>query len=363
MSNITNVKSIIPLFNPKQELIACGEVLFNKIQDVANNGIYVNGDRTAEFENCFTKKFQAPFAVAVSSGTTALELMLRAEEVGHGNRVVTSAHTFVAVLEAILHVGAEPLLIDIDPHTWQMPAGNWSEEVVIVSHLYGGASAAIESQARLLYEDASQSLGATLNGNYLGTLSRVAAVSLYPTKNLSAMGDAGIILTSNEKLANRLRAIRNHGQIHPQVHDYCGTTARMDEIQAVILKEKLGHFDKFLTARRNAAKYYDEYLCDLPLKFPLQLEGTESAPNLYIVRCSQRNELKQFMAERGIISGIHYPTPFHLMPAYKNQAWAQVTLPHTEQLCDEILSLPLWVGILEEQQSRVVSAIREFFNA
>ncbi len=353
----------VPLFNPKVEFEGYRNEILQDVATVAENGTYVNGKQGDNFEKQLANDCQVRFAIGTSSGTMALELMLRADGVGQGQRVVTSAHTFVAVVEAILAVGAEPSFVDIDPDTWQMPAGNWPGDVVMACHLYGGVSPAVNSTARLLYEDASQSFGGALGGRALGTLARAGAISLYPTKNLSAMGDAGVILTSDKRLANRLRALRNHGQTAPQVHDYCGTTGRMDEIQAAILCEKLKHFAEFLNARREAARYYLDHLRDLPLKFPMALPESDPAPNLFVVRTEARDELKAFLGSRNISTGIHYPTPLHLLPAYRKKAWAKVSLPHTERLCAEILSLPLWVGISPEQQARVVAAIREFFGA
>lgn len=352
----------IPVFNPKYELEPCCKQIQYAFERVARSGIYVNGTECQQFERRFAELCQIPFAVGVSSGTMALELLLRADGVEAGARVITTAHTFVAVLEAILAVDAEPVFVDIDPETWQMPCGEWPNDVVIVCHLYGGFSAGVKATARLLYEDASQSFGGVFQGTLLGTLGRAGAISLYPTKNLSAMGDAGVIITRDEGLASRLRALRNHGQTMPQVHDYCGTTGRMDELQAAILAEKLSRFDSFLDARRHAAEFYFSHLEGLPLRFPSDVDDYTSAPNLFVVRCEARDELQTFLRARGVMTGIHYPTPLHKMPAYRDQPWAQVSLPRTELLCDEILSLPLWFGITEEDQEHVVSVIREFFG-
>ncbi|HEV7398234.1 MAG TPA: DegT/DnrJ/EryC1/StrS family aminotransferase [Pyrinomonadaceae bacterium] len=354
--------SLIPLFNPKHELKELGDQSMVAFQRVAQSGIYVNGSECQKFELRFAERCRIPFAIAVSSGTMALELLLRADGVGKGNRVITTAHTFVAVLEAILAVGAEPVFVDIDPETWQMACGEWPGDAVIVCHLYGGFSEGVKSNARLLYEDASQSFGGSFKGSLLGTLGRAGAISLYPTKNLSAMGDAGAIITHDECLASRLRALRNHGQTMPQVHDYCGTTGRMDELQAAILFEKLELFDAFLEARRRTAEFYARNLKGLPLRLPSSVDNYVTAPNLFVIRCEDRDELQDFLYERGIITGVHYPTPLHKMPVYRDQPWAQVSLPHTERLSQEILSLPLWFGISEEDQQQVVDEIHEFFE-
>jgi UDP-2-acetamido-2-deoxy-ribo-hexuluronate aminotransferase len=353
----------IPLFNPKTEFNICHEKIEIVFKRVAESGIYVNGAECQQFERRFSERCQIPFAVGVSSGTMALELILRADGIGAGSRVVITPHTFVAVLEAILNVGAEPLFVDIDTTTWQMPCGNWPDDAVMVCHLYGGFSNAIRSKARLLYEDASQSFGGHFKGRFLGSFGRAAAISFYPTKNLSALGDAGVIITHDENLAYRLRALRNHGQTAAQVHDYCGTTGRLDELQAGILFEKLFFFEQFLTERRRAASYYRDNLKELPLRLPFEVDDYIPAPNLFVIRVENRDELRKFLHDRGIVTGIHYPTPLHKMPAYREQPWAHVPMPQTERLCDEILSLPLWVGLTCEDQARVITAIREYFRA
>lgn len=356
------IDDTIPLFSPSQELAFCDETLMHACQRVFSSGLYVNGAEGRKFEAALAQQCHVPFAVGVSSGTTALELLLRAENIGTDAKVIITAHTFVAVLEAILSVGAEPEFVDIDSETWQMPTGYWPDNIVIVCHLYGAISPAVESTANLLYEDASQSFGGLYQNRFVGTIARAGAVSFYPTKNLSAVGDAGVILTHDTELAHRLRALRNHGQTAPQVHEYCGTTGRMDELQAVILLEKLKHFHKFLEARRQMARVYLDHLCDLPLSFPKAVAESTPAPNLFVVRTPARDVLQNFLWARGISTGVHYPTPLHHMPAYRDYPWARISLPNSEKLCSEILSLPMWVGMSLKTQMHIVNAIRTFFE-
>jgi dTDP-4-amino-4,6-dideoxygalactose transaminase len=353
---------VIPLFNPRFETLNCNLGIAKAFNRVCNSGNYVNGPETRSFEVALARYFNTAFAAGVSSGTAALEFILRADQIGRQDTVVTTSHTFVAVLEAILIVGAEPVLVDIDPDTWQMPIGNWENEVVIVGHLYGGASPAVKSRARILYEDVSQSFGSRLDNKLLGTFGRAAALSLYPTKNLSALGDAGAVISRNEHLVSRVRAIRNHGQTQTQVHTFTGTTGRLDEVQAAILAEKLKCFDRFSASRREAAQFYCDHLEDLPLRFRERQPGSSEVPNMFVVRTDERAHLQRFLYERGVSTGIHYPTPFHLMPAYRNRSWAQVELPQTERLCNEILSLPLWSGITITDLRAVVNALREYFG-
>jgi len=355
--------SIIPLFNPAFEAAACQADIEAAFVRITRTGIYVNGAESQRFEDALAEFCGTEHAVAVSSGTAAINLLLKADGIGPGDQVVTTAHTFVAVVEAILDTGAEPYLVDIDPDTWQMPVGDWDCATAVVSHLYGGVAGAAATRKAVVYEDVSQSFGASLGTRALGTLGRAGAISFYPTKNLSALGDAGAVIMQDGELARRIRALRNHGQTTAQEHACRGTTARIDEIQAAFLKAKLGKFPEFLGQRRLASRFYMERLAELPLCFPSLSPSANPAPNLFVIRTPSRDALRRHLQDRHIVTGIHYPTPIHRMPAYRSSKWADVQLPHTERLCSEIVSLPLWAGIASAQQLRVIEAIHEFFGS
>lgn len=356
-------RSIVPLFDPAFEAAACEADLEAAFFRVLRTGIYVNGSEAERFEGALAEFCGISHAVAVSSGTAAIHLLLRADGIGPGDRVATTAHTFVAVVEAVLDTGAEPYLVDIDPDTWQMPVGEWDCAAAVVSHLYGGVADAVATQGSVVYEDVSQSFGASLGARTLGTLGKAGAISFYPTKNLSALGDAGAVIMQDAELARRIRALRNHGQTTAQEHIWRGTTARIDELQAAFLNVKLRRFPEFVEQRRRAERFYMERLSELPLRFPDRALGANPAPNLFVVRTSSRDALRRHLQDRHIITGIHYPVPIHRMPAYRASKWADVQLPHTERLCSEIVSLPLWAGIAFAQQLRVIEAIHEFFGS
>ncbi len=357
-----HIDAKIPLFNPKRELDYCKNEILSAINKVVFSGSYINGLLVQQVERQISTRCHGFLAIGVSSGTMSLELMLQAVGVGKGTKVVTSASTFVAVIEAILRVGAKPHFVDIEPNSWQMPAGSWNDAAVIVCHMYGGASLAVNSKARWILEDASQSFGATYNSKMLGTFGLASAISMYPTKNLGALGDAGLVLTTDENIANKIRAMRNHGQTSHQEHIMSGTTGRLDELQAAILNEKLRFFEQFLDARRQAATYYRQGLVNLPIQMPETNANVVEAPNLFVVSTPCRDQLRDFLASRGIATGIHYPKPIHLMSAYQKFRWAKVNLPHSERLSKEILSLPLWAGISPNEQETVVAAIADFFH-
>lgn len=356
-------RSIVPLFNPAFEATACESDLEAAFVRVRGSGIYVNGSEAERFERALAEFCGTAHAVAVSSGTAAINLLLRADGIGSGDRVATTSHTFVAVVEAILDTGAEPYFVDIDPDTWQMPVGGWDCAAAVVSHLYGGIAGAVAAQGPVVYEDVSQSFGASLGNRPLGTLGKAGAISFYPTKNLSALGDAGAVIMQDAELARRVRALRNHGQTTAQQHVWRGTTARIDELQAAFLDAKLRRFPEFLEQRRVAERFYMERLRELPLRLPDRSRDDNPAPNLFVVRTPSRDGLRRYLQDRHIITGIHYPIPIHQMPAYRESRWARVQLPHTERLCSEIVSLPLWAGIAFAEQLRVIEAIHEFFGS
>lgn len=352
----------IPMFNPTNELAIIGYHNINKaLEGVLKSGTYISGPAVLKFEEAAASYMGCKYAIAVSSGTMALELSLKATGVAAGDSVTINANTFVAVAEAIIAAGGKPHLVDTDAKNWQMPKV-FTENTVLASHLYGNASAAINSNTNILIEDASQSFGAKLNGKLLGGFAPITAVSLYPTKNLAATGDAGVIFTNNEAYAQKCRALRNHGQTGHQLHQFCGTTGRMDDMQAAILTLKLDHFERFLQERRHLAALYTHKLKDTPLKLPVTEPNLEPATNLFVVRTKYRDALRSHLEKQQIASGVHYPTPIHQMPAYASLPWAQVSLPEAELLALETLTLPLWVGMTEEQVNKVCNEIYRFFE-
>ena len=353
----------IPLFNTVREIALCSPAVEGACKRVLESGIFVNGPEADAFEKQFANTIGALHAVGVGSGTAGLEILLRADNVPAGRRISTTAHTFAAVVEAILSVNAVPELVDIDDQSWQMPMVHANGNLAIVPHMYGSPSPAFNSIASEgYYEDASQSFGAAVSGRPVGRLGRAAVFSCHPTKNVSAVGDAGVIVTDDADLAGRLRAIRNHGQRSHQVHELWGTTARLDEIQAAVLLEKLNRFPCFSAIRRRLAERYYAELEHLPVRFPKPLAASVSVPNLFVLRTERRDLLRAFLNSHGVATGVHYPAPIHKMAAYSKLPWAQVELPRTEALAAEIVTIPLWVGMACHEQTRVIEAMKEFWE-
>ena len=328
------------------------------MQRVLHGGWYILGAETAAFEQEFAAYIGAAQAVGVASGTDALCLALRAAGVGSGQHVATVSHTAVATVAAIEMCGATPLLIDIDPATYTMDAGQLQEclqqdrgrnvRAVVPVHLYGqpadlGAIAALTAQhGALLVEDCSQAHGAALDGRKLGTWGQAAAFSFYPTKNLGALGDGGMVVTSDARLAARVRSLREYGWRERYVSETAGVNSRLDELQAAVLRVKLRHLDAENDCRRALACHYQGLLANSGLTLPLSSSAGWHVYHQYVVRSLRRDALRAGLATGGIKTLVHYPVPVHLQPAYAGRVRVQGALPHTEAAAREIMSLPMF---------------------
>jgi dTDP-4-amino-4,6-dideoxygalactose transaminase len=311
------------------------------------------------------------------NGTDALVLILRGMGIGPGMAVATVSHTAVATVAAIEMVGATPLLLDIDPDTYTMdpdelvavledpPPGLPPIRAVIAVHLYGQACdlepmlAACADAGIPLIEDCAQAHGALLGGQKLGTLGAAAAFSLYPTKNLGALGDAGILATPDEALADRIAAIRQYGWKSRYISDLIGVNSRLDELQAAVLRVRLPLLAG-MNARRNAiASAYDAALAGTAIAPPVRRAGAAHVFHQYVIRSGQRDSLAALLKEQGVGTGIHYPVPVHLQPAYLDRvALGPAGCTETEAASREVLSLPMFPELTDEQVARVCAALR-----
>lgn len=344
----------IPQSNPGANYFAHQTEIDAAVQRVLHGGWYILGAETAAFEQEFAAYIGAAHAVGVGSGTDALCLALRAAGVGSGQLVATVSHTAVATVAAIEMCGATPLLIDIDPATYTMDAGQLQEclqqnsvRAVVPVHLYGrpadlGVIAALTAQhGALLVEDCSQAHGAALDGRKLGSWGHAAAFSFYPTKNLGAMGDGGMVATSDAGLAERVRSLREYGWRERYVSETAGVNSRLDEMQAAVLRVKLRHLDVENDCRRALACHYQGLLANSGFGLPPSSAGWH-VYHQYVVRSKQRDALRAGLATAGIKTLVHYPVPVHLQPAYAGRVRVQRTLPHTEAAAREIMSLPMF---------------------
>ncbi|WP_375431144.1 DegT/DnrJ/EryC1/StrS family aminotransferase [uncultured Friedmanniella sp.] len=331
---------------------------------------FIGGKAVAEFELAYAEATDVAHCVGVANGTDALELALRAAGVGPGGEVVLPANTFVATAEAVSRIGAVPVLVDvddvhllIDPDAVARAVGPRTQAVVPV-HLFGQVAPVeriipiAESVGAVVVEDAAQSQGATRYGRFAGSLGLVAGTSFYPGKNLGAAGDAGGVTTDDAGVAQRVRLVASHGSSRKYIHDVIGINSRLDTIQAVVLNAKLRRLPRWNEQRRQAAARYDALLADLPsVRRPRSLEGNVDVWHLYVVRVPERDRILAELNEGGIGAGVHYPVPVHRAPAYSSLGYPAGAFPVTEAAAEEILSLPLFPHITEEQQARVVAAL------
>jgi dTDP-4-amino-4,6-dideoxygalactose transaminase len=340
------------------------------LQRVLDETNFILGEEVERFESEFAAYLGAAGAVGVASGTAALHLALRACGVGPGDEVVTSAHTFMATVEAICQVGARPVFADIDPATYTIDPARVEAALtprtraVIPVHLYGHP-AAMDALEELcadrnlhLIEDAAQAHGAELHGRRCGTFGQLACFSFYPGKNLGAYGDAGAVTGNDVELLSRIRRLRDHGRTAKYVHAELGFAERIDTIQAAVLRVKLRHLDDWTDARREHARRYSELLSATSLVLPGDAPGARHVYHLYVVRSPRRDELHERLRRDGIGAGIHYPVPAHLQDAWRVLGTGNSSLPHTETAAGEVLSLPLYPELRTEQIDYVVERVR-----
>jgi dTDP-4-amino-4,6-dideoxygalactose transaminase len=342
------------------------------ITDVLHRTDFILGGSVQLFEEEFARYCGATHAVGVDSGLSALELALRAYGIGYGDEVITAANTFIATALAISHTGAKPVLVDVDPQTCTMDVSAVRRAVtpqtkaIIPVHLFGHPAEMdplneiAREQGCIVIEDACQAHGARYKGRRVGTLGHAAAFSFYPGKNLGAYGDGGIIVTNDSAVAKTLEMLRNYGQREKYHHVLRGFNHRLDTMQAAVLRVKLKYLERWNEARREHACLYAQLLADMDVITPQEANYAESVWHLYVVRVQERDSLSVYLAEQGITTGIHYPVPIHLQPAYRDLGYAPGTFPVTEQLAGQVLSLPMYPELTRDDIEFVASGMRAF---
>ena len=368
-----NLLLSIPQADPKADYLAHKEEIDTAIARVLDSGWYILGQEVMAFEQEFAAHIGVRSAIGVANGTDALHLSLRACGVGPDDEVITVAHTAVATVAAIELCGATAVLVDIDPITYTM-APNHLEKVikqrnggrlkaVIPVHLYGQPAdmPTILDIARhyglYVIEDCAQAHAASLQGCKVGAWGDIAAFSFYPTKNLGALGDGGIIVTDNPELAERVLMLRQYGWRERYVSEVPGMNSRLDELQAAILRVKLPYLDKENARRKELAQLYNTLLVETSLQLPRRRADAEHAYHQYVVLTPRRAELQACLNARGIGTLVHYPIPVHLQPAYRGRLGAPGSFPYSEQVAKEVLSLPIYPQLTSEQVRTVADII------
>ncbi len=357
--------------------------LDSRINRVLTSGWYILGEEVARFEREFADWLRVDNVVGVANGTDAINLALRSLGVGAGDAVFTVSHTAVATVAAIEMSGATPVVIDVDASSRNIDIGKLSESVrsfskisdklrpkaVVAVHLYGQScdmsalrSICLNSGMHLI-EDCAQAHGTTFAGARAGSFGDAAAFSFYPTKNLGAFGDAGAVVFRDSAAAARCRAIREYGWTSRYISEFSGINSRLDEFQAAVLSVKLAHLDGEIAKRREVARAYDEGLAEV-VETPRVSAGSEHAYHLYVIRCANRDALRTSLQIAGIGSGIHYPVPVHLQPAYRDRIPQGLGgLAVTEALAGEILSLPMHPFLKAQDVDRVVEVVKDWASA
>lgn len=355
--------------NPKANYLAHKDEIDAAIAHFLDRGRYILGQEVENFENEFASFIGVCFAVGVASGTDALHLALRACGLGAGDQIITVSHTAVGTVAGIEACGATPVLVDIDSETFTIDPGKIEAAItkqtkaIIPVHLYGHPAdmESIMSVAHrhelLIIEDCAQSHGAEYKGRKTGAWGNIAALSFYPTKNLGALGDGGMVLTDDPKLAEQVRLLREYGWCQRYISEFPGLNSRLDELQAAILRVKLSYLDEENQKRRDLADIYDELLSNTSIKLPASIPGTKHVYHQYVVRSKYRDNLRSFLQEKGIRTLIHYPVPIHQQHAYKKRLRCVGSRVNTNKVVREILSLPIYPELTSEQINQVIKAI------
>jgi dTDP-4-amino-4,6-dideoxygalactose transaminase len=362
----------VPFLNPAAQYASLKDELLPAVETVLANARYILGPKVAAFETEIAAYTGTRFGVGVNSGSDALTLALRALEIGPGDEVITTPFTYIAPAEAIHQVGAKIVFVDIDPRTFLIDAENVARAItrrtkaILPVHLFG-QSAPInelkslgESRGIHLIEDCAQAIGATYQDQPVGGLGRLGCLSFYPTKNLGAAGDGGMVVTHDEALASKLGMLRIHGIQRRYFHDLHGYNSRLDELQAAILLVKLRHLSAWNARRAAIAARYSAGFAQLPVQPPHVLPGNRHVFHVYAILTDRRDELQQFLADHGISTLIYYPRPLHLQSVYADLGLREGDFPVAESVSRHILPLPMYPELTEDQVDYVVEQVGKF---
>jgi dTDP-4-amino-4,6-dideoxygalactose transaminase len=371
----TETRPTVPFLDLRFQNDAVRETILTELATVVDASAFTNGPHVGAFEDAFARYCGRRFGVGVGSGLDALRLGLLALGLEQGDEVIVPAMTFIATIEAVVQAGGVPVLADVREDDYGVDCSQVEDTItprtafVLPVHLYGQLAdmkallPIAASHGLRVLEDACQAHGASRDGFGAGTAGAAAAFSFYPSKNLGAMGDAGALVTDEPEVAAEVRALREHGQRARYEHARAGYTARLDTMQAAVLLAKLPWLDWWNAERRAIAELYTQALDGVgDLRLPSVPEGSEPVWHLYVVRTRDPGRLAEFLAERGIATGRHYPQPVHLCPAFAHLRYRPGDFPVAELLAAEALSLPLFPGMSSGQLTAVVSAINDFFR-
>ena len=360
--------------NPAAQFHSYQDEIEAAVLKVLRGNRYILGEEVEALESEFADYIGVHSAIGVANGTDALEIAIRALDIGPGDEIITVSHTAVATVAAIEAAGAIPVLVDVDPIYYTLNPEQLQEvlspktKAVIAVHIYGQAADLdaigqfCAENKLFLIEDVSQAHGAKWKGKRLGSIGHIACFSCYPTKNLGAIGDAGLIATNDAKLGNKVRMLREYGWQQRYISNLAGRNSRLDELQAAILRIKLRHLDSDNSKRQKIAVQYSKMLAGQSLNLPATRENIEQVFHLYVIRTAKRLELIEYLKAHDIQAGIHYPMPVHLQPAYETRIRKAANMSVTERLAEEVLSLPMYPELLLADVARVGQAVNAYLT-
>jgi len=364
----------VPLLDLKAQYATIKNEILQAISDVCESQYFALGPAVAEFEQKIAAYCGCKYAVGVSSGTDALLVSLMALDIRQGDEVITTPFSFFATAGSIIRVGAKPVFVDIEPDSYNIDPNLIEEKItdktkaIIPVHLYGQAAqmkpiTEIAQRHNLaVIEDAAQGIGASQDGTMCGNFGDFGCFSFYPTKNLGAFGDGGLVTTSKEALAEKLRILRDHGQKPRYFYNMVGGNFRLDAIQAAVLNVKLKYLDQWNEKRRQNAALYNDFFCDSPVTTPKISSNNICTYHQYTIAVPDRDNLQKYLSENQIGSAIFYPKPLHLQDCFSELGYGQGDLPVTEKLCNEVLSLPIYPELSSEQIEYVARTILKFYQ-
>lgn len=367
----------IPLFNLKEQHDSLKKEINAAATEALNSMHWLLGPQTEKFEEEFAKMIGVKHCITCSSGASAIQIALKAAGIGEGDEVITTPFTFIATTSSVSLTGAKFVFADIDPVTYNIDVADVERKItkntkaILPVHLYGypanmDAIMHLANEHGLkVIEDCAQAHLATADGVMVGGIGDAGCFSFYPSKNLGACGDAGCITTNDDEIAARCRSLRHSGRALGKAYEYDleGSTLRMDEIQAAILRVKLPHLEEWTERRRKAAAWYTEGLAGVPVVLPpTPPAGYSQSYYVYTIRCEHRDELQAYLKEKGIGSAVYYPVPLYKQPAYAHLGFKAEDYPQAEKAAKEVLSIPMFPEITQEQVNRVCDAIRDFYE-
>lgn len=365
----------VPFVDLKKQYLSIKDEIDSSIKEVLDNTAFILGKKVEDFEKKFAELCNVKHCIGVNNGTSALRLALQALDIKPNDEIITTPFTFIATAEAISHTGAKPVFVDIDKKTYCIDPEKISEKItkrtkaIMPVHLFGqpadmGPILEIGEKHNIkVIEDAAQAHNASYKSRKAGSMGDIGCFSFYPGKNLGAYGEAGAVCTNDEAIAKNLVLLRQHGELVRYYHDIIGDNCRMEAFQGAVLGVKIRYIEEWTEKRRKNAECYNKLMKNLDIVLPHEADYARHVYHIYAIRAKNRDRLREFLGKNGISTGIHYPIPVHLQKAYSFMGIKKGSFPISEKVADEILSLPMYPELSEEQMGYISNTIKSFENA